>query len=87
MLKSAKSEILLVLPTVNAFIREHRLGVIQLLEQAATQDGVVVRILTPTNTVVENIMKKVLTASEQRREIEKKGTLIYEVSIRHLKKR
>jgi two-component system, OmpR family, sensor histidine kinase VicK len=72
MLKSAKSEILLVLPTVNAFIREHRLGVIQLLEQAATQDGVVVRILTPTNTVVENIVKKVLTASEQR-EGEKKG--------------
>lgn len=72
MLKSAKSEILLVLPTVNAFIREHRLGVIQLLEQAATQDGVVVRILTPTNTLIENIVKKVIIASEQR-EGEKKG--------------
>jgi two-component system, OmpR family, sensor histidine kinase VicK len=66
MLKSAKSEILLVLPTVNAFLREHRLGVIQLLEQAATQDGVVVRILTPTNDVIENIVKKVLIANEQR---------------------
>ena len=72
MLKSAKSEILLVLPTVNAFIREHRLGVIQLLEQAATQDGVVVRILTPTNTLIENIVKEVIIASEQR-EGEKKG--------------
>ena len=47
MLKSAKSEILLILPTVNAFIREHRLGVIQLLEQAATQDGVVVSSSNP----------------------------------------
>jgi signal transduction histidine kinase len=65
MLKSAKSEILLVLPTVNAFIREHRLGVIQLLEQAATQDGVVVRILTPTNTLIENIVKKEMTATKQ----------------------
>src|SRR5215216_917308 len=72
MLKSAKSEILLVLPTVNAFLREHRLGVIQLLEQAATQDGVVVRILTPTNTLIENIVKEVIIASEQR-EGEKKG--------------
>jgi two-component system, OmpR family, sensor histidine kinase VicK len=72
MLKSAKSEILLVLPTVNAFLREHRLGVIQLLEQAATQDGVVVRILTPTNDVIENIVKKVLIANEQR-EGEKNG--------------
>jgi two-component system, OmpR family, sensor histidine kinase VicK len=72
MLKSAKSEILLVLPTVNAFIREHRLGVVQLLEQAATQDGVVVRILTPTNTLIENIVKEVIIASEQR-EGEKKG--------------
>ena len=72
MLKSAKSEILLVLPTVNAFIREHRLGVIQLLEQAATQDGVVVRILTPTNTVVENIVKKEMTSTKQQ-EGEKKG--------------
>ena len=72
MLKSAKSEILLVLPTVNAFILEHRMRVIQLLEQAATQDGVVVRILTPTNTLIENIVKKVIIANEQQ-EGEKKG--------------
>jgi two-component system sensor histidine kinase VicK len=72
MVKSAKSEILLVLPTVNAFLREHRLGVIQLLEQAATQDGVVVRILTPTNTLIENIVKKEMTSTKQQKG-EKKG--------------
>jgi hypothetical protein len=63
-LKSAKSEMLLILPTVNAFLREHQLGVIQLLEEAATEHGVVVRILTPTNTLIENIVKNVMTASE-----------------------
>jgi signal transduction histidine kinase len=73
MVKSAKSEILLVLPTVNTFLREHRLGVIQLLEQAATEQGVAVRILAPTNTLIENIVKKVMTASEQQQEGEKKG--------------
>jgi signal transduction histidine kinase len=64
-LKSAKEEILLILPTVNAFLREHRLGVIQLLEQAATEHDVVVRILTPTNDLVENIVKSVPMAKEQ----------------------
>ena len=72
MLKSSKSEILLVLPTANAFLREHRLGVIQLLEQAATEHGIVVRILTPTNTLIESIVKEVMTASEQQ-EGDKKG--------------
>ena len=74
-LKSSKSEILLVLPTANAFLREHRLGVIQLLEQAATEQDVVVRILTPTNTLIENIVKNVMTASkkQQQQEGEKKG--------------
>jgi len=72
MLKSSKSEILLVLPTANAFLREHRLGVIQLLEQAATEHGIVVRILTPTNTLIESIVKEVMTASEQQ-ERDKKG--------------
>jgi two-component system sensor histidine kinase VicK len=64
-LKSAKEEILLILPTVNAFLREHRLGVIQLLEQAATEHNVVVKILTPTNDLVENIVKNVTMAKEQ----------------------
>jgi two-component system sensor histidine kinase VicK len=57
MVKSAKSEILLVLPTVNAFFREERLGIIGLLEQAAKERGVNTRILTPTNDVIENILK------------------------------
>jgi phosphatidylserine/phosphatidylglycerophosphate/cardiolipin synthase-like enzyme len=33
LVKSAKSEILLILPTINAFLREHRIGVIDLFKQ------------------------------------------------------
>jgi two-component system, OmpR family, sensor histidine kinase VicK len=73
MVKSAKSEILLVLPTVNAFIREHRLGVIQLLEQAAIEQSVVVRILSPTNTLIENIVKEVMMTVSEQQEGQKKG--------------
>jgi two-component system, OmpR family, sensor histidine kinase VicK len=59
MVKSAKQEILLLLPTVNAFLREERLGIIQLLEQAASEDGVNVRILGPTNDTIENRLKDI----------------------------
>jgi two-component system sensor histidine kinase VicK len=69
MVKSAKHEILLILPTVNAFLREQRIGVIQLLNQAATEHGVNVRVLTPTTDIIENILKNIITAAkEQERE-------------------
>lgn len=35
LIKSAKFEVLLILPTVNAFMREYRIGVIQLLAEAS----------------------------------------------------
>jgi two-component system sensor histidine kinase VicK len=56
MIKLAKREVLLVLPTVNAFYREERIGIIELLKQASEGDHRVnVRILTPTNDAIENI--------------------------------
>ena len=57
MVKSAQHEVLLILPTVNAFLREHRMGIIQLLMRAASRRTVNVRILTPTNEVINNILK------------------------------
>ena len=36
LIKSAKFEVLLILPTINAFMREHRIGVIQLLAEASS---------------------------------------------------
>jgi two-component system, OmpR family, sensor histidine kinase VicK len=65
MVKSAQHEVLLVLPTVNAFLREHRIGMIQLLAQAAKERSVNVRILTPTNNVVDDLMKNMEVSSYQ----------------------
>jgi signal transduction histidine kinase len=36
LVKSAKSEVLLILPTVNAFMREHRIGIIELFKELST---------------------------------------------------
>jgi hypothetical protein len=47
--KSAKEEVLLLLPTTNAFLREERIGILQLLREAAAERRVNVRILTPIN--------------------------------------
>src|SRR5215469_13010260 len=63
MVKSAKSEILLILPTINAFMREHRIGVIDLFKQLSTttykgRRPTHIRILTPTNYVIETIIKE-----------------------------
>ena len=57
MVKSAQHEVLLILPTINAFLREHRIGIIQLLVQAAKERSVNVRILTPTNDVIDDLLK------------------------------
>jgi two-component system, OmpR family, sensor histidine kinase VicK len=57
MIKSAKTEILLMLPTINAFLREERIGVIELLKKSATENNVNIRIITPSNDTVEKILQ------------------------------
>jgi signal transduction histidine kinase len=77
LIKSAKFEILLILPTVNAFLREYRIGAMRLLkelsndrsqeliekdeenevkESRAGKKKVSVKILTPTNDLVDMII-------------------------------
>jgi signal transduction histidine kinase len=79
LVKSAKQEILLILPTTNSFLREHKLGIIQLLKQVASisEYNVNVRILTPTNDAIEKILKNMTltttAAEEQKKENEKFG--------------
>jgi signal transduction histidine kinase len=51
LVKSAAEEILWVFPTVNAFIRQEKIGVIQLAKEAAKQKNVKVRILVPANSL------------------------------------
>jgi two-component system, OmpR family, sensor histidine kinase VicK len=65
MVKSAQHEVLLILPTVNAFLREHRMRIIQILMQAVKERSVNVRILTPTNDVIDNILKNTVTSYQE----------------------
>jgi signal transduction histidine kinase len=52
-IKSAKEEILLMFPTVNAFFRQGKMGVIQYTEDAAKKQRVKVRMLMPINKFAE----------------------------------
>ena len=73
LIKSAKSEVLLMLPTINAFLREERIGVIELLKKSATENNVHVRIITPSNDVVKKILQdtgSVLVEKDQRKGFE-----------------
>jgi signal transduction histidine kinase len=51
--KSASEEILLIFPSINAFIRQEKIGAIQLAEEAATQRNVRVRIMIPASGLIE----------------------------------
>jgi signal transduction histidine kinase len=74
LVKSAKQEILLILPTTNAFLREYKLGIIQSLKQeSVSEHNINVRILTPTNDHIEEIIKDITltaTVDEQKKENE-----------------
>jgi two-component system sensor histidine kinase VicK len=59
LIRSAKEEVLLLLPTTNAFLREERIGIIQSLREAAER-RVNVRILTPINNKIEKIIQNIL---------------------------
>jgi two-component system, OmpR family, sensor histidine kinase VicK len=73
MIKSAKTEILLTLPTINAFLREERIGVIKLLKKSAIENDVNVRIITPSNDVVEKILQDTEAAAAREERLEKQN--------------
>jgi two-component system, OmpR family, sensor histidine kinase VicK len=64
LIKSAKSEVLLMLPTVNSFMRENRIGVIRLIKELSTQPqarAINIRILTPVNDTIKKILEEMKT--------------------------
>jgi signal transduction histidine kinase len=65
LMKSARHEILLIIPTVNAFLREERIGAIELLKRAAIERNVKVRIIGPSNSVIGNELQ---TEGDRQRE-------------------
>ena len=62
MIKSAKHEILLILPTINAFLREERIGTFELLKNSILEKNVNVRIITPINDQIEALLQNVSVA-------------------------
>lgn len=65
LLRSSYKEIMLILPTVNAFVRQWKLGVFELITQAAINKNVKIRMLIPSNKrvdkFVERLKKSLLT--------------------------
>jgi two-component system, OmpR family, sensor histidine kinase VicK len=71
MIKSAEHEVLLLLPTINAFLREQRLGIIQLLKQGSAERDVIIKILVPADPLITNHLGD-MAALEDKEGIERK---------------
>jgi signal transduction histidine kinase len=85
LIKSAKKEVFLVLPTINAFYREERLGIIRLLQEAALDRNINVRILAPTNDIIEKKVRTIAAIAQRQkfdfRSIEASGATVTTVTI------
>ncbi|MGN6350984.1 MAG: ATP-binding protein [Candidatus Nitrosocosmicus sp.] len=57
LLNSASKEIMLLFPSINAFWRQHRLGVVDLIFSAALNRNIRARILVPKNEQVEQLIE------------------------------
>ena len=58
--KSAAEEVLWIFPTTNAFIRQDKIGAIQLAQQAAKERNVKVRILVPASSLIEQKVQQLI---------------------------
>lgn len=63
LVKKSGEEILLLIPSINAFLRQEKLGIMEFLKEAALERGVNVKVLTPTNDMVnektQNLIKNI----------------------------
>jgi two-component system, OmpR family, sensor histidine kinase VicK len=59
LVKKSREEILLLLPSVNAFLRDERIGIIHYLKEAAQKRGINVKIMTPTNDIINEIIQSI----------------------------
>ena len=57
LVKTATKEIMLIFPTMNAFIRQDKIGVIQSIRKAVKERSVKVRILMPMSNLTENTIR------------------------------
>jgi signal transduction histidine kinase len=87
MIKLANQEILLVLPTTNAFLREDRVGIIKLLNYAAMERKLIVRIVTPTNEIIEKKLQNILVSEGKEVEGERGGLLAVQEELEERKRK
>ena len=59
LVKKSKEQVLLLLPSINAFFREERLGIFNYLKEFALKNGINVKILTPTNDIIDRIIQNI----------------------------
>jgi len=64
LIQRAEEEILIMISTPNAFHRQEREGGIQLLNKAATERGVKIRILTPEDEQIVETARKLMLLQE-----------------------
>ena len=57
-LKNAQKEIMIVFPTTNAFLRQKKMGAVQLAEEAVQQRNVKIRILMPKHDSTEQLVQR-----------------------------
>jgi two-component system, OmpR family, sensor histidine kinase VicK len=76
LIKNSRSEIMVVCATSNAFLRQVRAGSFKLLERAASDYGVNIRILSPTNKKILRFAKRYETSTFQYQN---------QIKVRHLK--
>ncbi len=63
LLKSANNEIMLIFPTVNAYIRQHKIGVLNLITDAVINRNIKVRVLVPKNKNVIQLIEQIKNKS------------------------
>ena len=73
-----------MLPTINAFLRENRIGVIEELKKSAKENNVNVRIITPSNDVVEKILQDTESAPMRKGQQEKEEEKGFEVQLTNI---
>lgn len=60
LVKKSEEEILLLIPSINAFFRQEKLGIMEFLKEAALERRVNVKILTPTNDMINEKMQNLI---------------------------
>jgi two-component system, OmpR family, sensor histidine kinase VicK len=61
LIKTSKSEVLLMMPTINSFMREYRIGAIHLFKELSTNSegrAINIRILTPIDNAIKEILEE-----------------------------